>query len=139
MAKYDLERMLALIDEGKSNRYIANEMGVTIGTVAGRRHRAKNPYESKPAGNPLSAKPVEKVSQVLRVKMVVRVKKKHGPRNLDILSLKSDHCRWPKDGGLFCAATVVLGYSYCHEHCMQSYPMYAAKQEGRAYDRRRTD
>lgn len=138
MANYDLERMLELIAAGKSNRYIAGELGVSIGTVAGRRHRAKYPYEPKTV-NSLSAEPVQKVSQVLKIKMVVRAKKKHGPRNLDILSLKSDHCRWPKDGGLFCAATVVLGYSYCHEHCMQSYPMYAAKQEGRAYDRRRTD
>ncbi len=141
MASYDLKRMIEMLKAGASNKAIAAELSVSIGTVAGRRFRLNRdegalPVEPKPTSNPRSAKPVPKVSEVLRVKMVIREKKHHGPRNLDILSLKASYCRWPKDGGLYCAATVVNGLPYCHEHCMQAYPIYAAKHPGGLNDGR---
>lgn len=135
MAKYDLDRMHELLANGWSNKAIADELGVSIGTVAGRRYRAGKPHIPK-QDKPPSAKPVSKVSHVLKIKLATREKKKHGPRNLDIFSLRKDYCRWPRDGGLYCAATVVNGYPYCHEHCLQAYPMYAAKYQGGYGDRR---
>lgn len=135
MATYDLKRMKELLLAGRTNLQIANELGVTIGTVAGRRYRLKKAIEE---GRRLRKipKPFAEASSVLVVKMAVRCKKHHGPRNVDILGLKRGYCRWPKDNGLYCAANVVEGHPYCHDHCKQAYPVYALKHPESLNDRR---
>ncbi len=55
-----------------------------------------------------------------------------------LIDLEPHHCRWiindPRDGAMFCAATVVTGAPYCTEHCRCAYVPYfsrAARAEAR--------
>lgn len=37
-----------------------------------------------------------------------------------LIDLKHDECRWPMEGGLFCAQNIVNGGPYCKEHTQKS-------------------
>lgn len=139
MHEYDRERLNKLLVDGKSNYYIAKEMGITVNTVAGNRNRYffKHP-ELKPRPNRGGVSKGYKYKfrkAVLPTNMQPRKQRRHAARHVDLQHLNTDDCRWISNN-LFCAATQVEGRPYCHKHCMLAYPAYAAKY-GVHNDRRR--
>lgn len=127
MDKEVKEAIIKLLLEGKSNRYIRDKLGVTIGQAAGTRHRL---FQAQPELKPKPrVKWVPDGGCVPQPKIAVRHKKHPGPRHLSIMNLQSHHCRFVEDVGLYCAADVASGRSYCHAHCVRMYTKYAVHQK----------
>lgn len=123
MDKATKKAILSLIAEGRSNRNIRDTLGVTVGQVAGIRFRLAHPELNGKTKELPPAKSVLKNPEA-PIKLPIRHKPR-GPRNVTLFELKMHYCRFPKDEGLFCAADIVPGRSYCHNHCVAAYPAYA--------------
>lgn len=127
LKKLRLAEIRTLITGGKSNGYIMRMFGMTIGQIAGIRHRMQ-PKESEKTRSPVvTPAPVLRHKSTPAALPALEEHKKHrlrvkierpqtGPRHCTLLELKSDDCRWVQDDKLFCADEVVPGSSYCRVH-----------------------
>lgn len=92
--------LLKLKGEGKTQKEIALLFNTSVGSIAGRLMRLRNPdYKPKP-------------SRKKEVPVLVT------SEGLALRELEPRHCRWPLDNGNFCAQDQQEGSSYCpfHKH-----------------------
>ncbi|MEY4299245.1 MAG: hypothetical protein RIR25_481 [Verrucomicrobiota bacterium] len=138
------ERAKSLLIAGHSNREVVELTGLSIGTIAGMRHRLRRdglvkahenpmnrglpgsmPRKRRPVGAPIDA-PEPKPAQV-NVALVRRAPAAPGLRLPVIVTHRL--CQWPLWGDRearpqpprFCGQPVVQGRPYCGGHCARAY------------------
>ena len=105
--------------KGKSTIEIGKELGISKNAVVGKVHRLEL------AARPSPIKRTEKTKSTNSAAKKT-VKKELKPKNITLMDLKLNSCRWPigdpsDDDFHFCGADTVTGKPYCSEHCKIAY------------------
>lgn len=105
--------------KGKSTIEIGKELGISKNAVVGKVHRLELAARPSPIKRSEKAKTTSSTTKRT-------VKKELKPKNITLMDLKLNSCRWPigdpnDEDFHFCGADTVTGKPYCAEHCKIAY------------------
>lgn len=125
-----LQRLRDLADEGLTAKEVAEKMGVTRNSIAGKAARLKLEWKARKSGRHFAyerstgQRPVRLPAWGTVREATQEIDKSTEPTGSpNIFTLKAHHCRWPMWNGdadvkdkLYCGAMAKWGSAYCHDH-----------------------
>ncbi|MDD3669503.1 MAG: GcrA family cell cycle regulator [Alphaproteobacteria bacterium] len=106
-----IKQLKKLWQKGRTTAQIARELGLSKNSIIGKIHRMD-----------LTSRP----SPIKKKAVIVKAATKTQARQMGLLDLKSNSCRWPigdpdEPDFHFCGQQVATGKPYCPEHCKIAY------------------